>query len=72
MENDGSDVLASSSSAPREPVAGPSPYHESSQFRDWRYSPSQLSSIREALNVKSREVVARNTELEKVRIDLLE
>ncbi|KAK6909068.1 hypothetical protein I203_103079 [Kwoniella mangroviensis CBS 8507] len=44
---------------------GPSPYHESSQFRHWRYSPSSLLSIREELNGKSVEIVARNTELEK-------
>ncbi|ORX39396.1 putative cyclin-dependent protein kinase regulator [Kockovaella imperatae] len=57
---------ASSSSAwSKTLVAGPSPYHESSQYRDWRYSPSQLTSLREALNKKSVEVVTRNTELEK-------
>ncbi|WWC64757.1 uncharacterized protein I303_107368 [Kwoniella dejecticola CBS 10117] len=44
---------------------GPSPYHESSQFRHWRYSPASIKSIREDLNAKSVEIVARNTELEK-------
>ncbi|WWC91870.1 uncharacterized protein L201_006817 [Kwoniella dendrophila CBS 6074] len=46
-------------------VPGPTPYHESSQFRHWRYSPSSLQNIREELNAKSVEIVAKNTELEK-------
>ncbi|WWD19781.1 hypothetical protein CI109_104245 [Kwoniella shandongensis] len=46
-------------------VPGPSPFHETSQFRHWRYSPSSLAEIREELNKRSVEVVARNTELEK-------
>ncbi|WVQ84563.1 hypothetical protein IAT38_006717 [Cryptococcus sp. DSM 104549] len=46
-------------------VPGPSPYHESSQFIHWRYSPSKLSSMRSNLNSKSVEVARRNTELEK-------
>ncbi|KAK8853355.1 hypothetical protein IAR55_004059 [Kwoniella newhampshirensis] len=46
-------------------VPAPSPYHETSQFRHWRYSPSSLAQIREQLNQRSVEVVTRNTELEK-------
>ncbi|KJD99926.1 cyclin H [Cryptococcus gattii NT-10] len=44
---------------------GPSAYHESSQFRHWRFSPSTLDRIRSELNTKSVEVARRNTELEK-------
>jgi cyclin H len=57
--------IADPSTAPL--VPGPSAYHESSQFRHWRYSPAQLDKIRGELNHKSVEVVARNQELEKVR-----
>ena len=49
---------------------GPSPYHESSQFLHWRYAPEQLSTVRAELNAKSVEVVARNSELEKVPLPL--
>ena len=54
-------------------TAGASPYHESSQFRHWRYSRKQLAELRAELNGKSHEVVAKNQELEKVRpcMDLL-
>ncbi|GFZ50968.1 hypothetical protein JCM24511_08726 [Saitozyma sp. JCM 24511] len=55
--------IAGPSTAPL--VPGPSAYHESSQFRHWRYSPAQLDKIRGELNQKSVEVVARNQELEK-------
>jgi cyclin H len=48
-------------------TAGASPYHESSQFKHWRFSRRQLAEMRAELNVKSAEVVARNQELEKVR-----
>ncbi|WVQ94860.1 hypothetical protein IAU59_001943 [Kwoniella sp. CBS 9459] len=44
---------------------GPTSYHESSQFRHWRYSPSTLADIRQELNARSVEVVTRNTALEK-------
>ncbi|WVW86328.1 hypothetical protein I302_108370 [Kwoniella bestiolae CBS 10118] len=54
-----------SSSSTSQLTPGPSPYHESSQFRHWRYSPSSLQAIREELNGKSVEIVAKNTELEK-------
>ena len=47
-------------------TAGSTPYHESSQFLHWRYSPSQLQSIRSELNLKSVEIVGRNRVLEKV------
>ena len=56
----------SSSSAPRL-TAGASPYHESSQFKHWRFSRRQLAEMRAELNGKSTEVVARNQQLEKVR-----
>ncbi|CAD6572341.1 MAG: hypothetical protein TREMPRED_000504, partial [Tremellales sp. Tagirdzhanova-0007] len=46
-------------------TAGSTPYHESSQFLHWRYSPSQLQSIRSELNLKSVEIVGRNRVLEK-------
>lgn len=49
-------------------IPGPSAYHESSQFRHWRFSPSILDRIRSELNIKSVEVARRNTELEKVNI----
>jgi len=45
---------------------GPTPYHETSQYRNWRYSPGQLSTIRAELNAKSVEVFTRNGALEKV------
>ncbi|KAK4689232.1 cyclin H, partial [Tremellales sp. Uapishka_1] len=45
--------------------AGPTAFHETSQFRHWRYSPEQLHDIRAELNGKSVEVVARNTQAEK-------
>lgn len=47
-------------------VSNQTPYQESSQFRYWRYSPNQLSDMRKALNEKSKEVVTRNQELERV------
>lgn len=49
---------------------GPTPYHETSQYRNWRYSPTQLSAIRAELNAKSVEVFTRNSELEKVHSSL--
>ena len=48
------------------PVPGPSAFHESSQFRHWRYSKDQLYSMRYALNEKSREVTERNMRAERV------
>lgn len=51
-------------------IPGPSAYHESSQFRHWRFSPSTLNRIRSELNTKSVEVARRNTELEKVNVQL--
>ncbi|WVF67261.1 hypothetical protein IAT40_002009 [Kwoniella sp. CBS 6097] len=53
-----------SSSAPAL-TPGPTSYHESSQFRHWRYSPSTLAQIRQELNQRSVEVVTKNTALEK-------
>jgi cyclin H len=55
----------SSSSASRL-TAGASPYHESSQFKHWRFSRRQLAELRAELNGKSAEVVTRNQALEKV------
>lgn len=55
------------SHAPPAPIPGDTPYHETSQFRHWRYSVEQLAQIRKALNEKSVEVVRKNTEAEKVR-----
>ncbi|WOO80987.1 Cyclin CCL1 [Vanrija pseudolonga] len=46
-------------------AAGPSPYHESSQFRHWRYSRGRLAALRAELNEKSKEVTARNMAAEK-------
>jgi len=46
--------------------SGPTPYHDSSQFRHWRFSDSQLRELRQALNEKAHDVTVRNTELEKV------
>lgn len=48
------------------PVPGPSAFHESSQFRHWRYSREQLYSLRQELNEKSREVTERNMNAERV------
>jgi hypothetical protein len=45
---------------------GPTPYHETSQYRNWRYSPGQLTTIRAELNTRSVEVFTRNGALEKV------
>ena len=54
----------SSSSSTLSP--GPSPYHESSQYLNWRYSSTQLDLIRSQLNQKSVQVVGQNSTLEKV------
>ncbi|KAL1410893.1 hypothetical protein Q8F55_001836 [Vanrija albida] len=45
--------------------AGESPYHESSQFRHWRYSRARLAALRAELNEKSKEVTKRNMAAEK-------
>lgn len=63
MSMDDSPEAGPSSFAP-----GPTPYHETSQYRNWRYSPTQLSAIRAELNAKSVEVFTRNSELEKVSL----
>ncbi|BEJ15169.1 hypothetical protein CspHIS471_0409360 [Cutaneotrichosporon sp. HIS471] len=47
------------------PKPGPSAYHESSQFKHWRYSPAGLDKLRRELNKKSKEVTARNVAAEK-------
>lgn len=47
-------------------VPGPSAFHESSQFRHWRYSKDQLYNLRHELNEKSREVTERNMKAERV------
>ncbi|WVO16712.1 hypothetical protein L204_104393 [Cryptococcus depauperatus] len=44
---------------------GLSPFHESSQFKHWRFSLAALETLRLELNSKSVEVAKRNTELEK-------
>nr|ODN89598.1 cyclin H [Cryptococcus depauperatus CBS 7841] len=44
---------------------GLSPFHESSQFKHWRFSLAALETLRSELNSKSVEVAKRNTELEK-------
>lgn len=59
-----------SEAGPSTLTPGPTPYHETSQFRHWRYSPSQLNSIRAELNTRSVEVFKRNSQLEKVRPEL--
>jgi cyclin H len=64
INTDSSQPVASSSKTTL--VPGPTTFHESSQFRHWRYSQSQLRDLRLALNAKSVEVVTRNSELEKV------
>lgn len=56
-----------SEAGPSTLTPGPTPYHETSQFRHWRYSSSQLDAIRAELNTRSVEVFKRNSELEKVR-----
>lgn len=61
------------SSTPTEkpvPVPGPSAFHESSQFRHWRYSRDQLYELRHELNEKSREVTERNMKAERVSAGL--
>ena len=54
-----------SQAGPSSLAPGATPYHETSQYRNWRYSPTQLSSIRAELNARSVEVFTRNSELEK-------
>jgi len=56
----------SAQAGPSSLAPGPTPYHETSQYRNWRYSPTQLAAIRAELNAKSVEVFTRNSELEKV------
>ncbi len=56
--------------APSRPRPGPSAYHESSQFKHWRYSRAGLDQLRTALNEKSKEVTARNVAAEKVSREL--
>jgi cyclin H len=62
---------SNSEAGPSSFAPGPTPYHETSQYRNWRYSPTQLSAIRAELNAKSVEVFTRNSELEKVPPRLL-
>lgn len=57
---------SNSEAGPSNLTPGATPYHETSQYRNWRYSPTQLSIIRAELNAKSVEVFTRNSELEKV------
>ena len=57
-----------SQAGPSSLAPGATPYHETSQYRNWRYSPTQLSSIRAELNAKSVEVFTRNSELEKASL----
>jgi hypothetical protein len=56
--------------APSRPRPGPSAYHESSQFKHWRYSRAGLDKLRTELNEKSKEVTARNVAAEKVSREL--
>ncbi|ODN99182.1 hypothetical protein I350_07341 [Cryptococcus amylolentus CBS 6273] len=46
-------------------VPGESAYHESSQFRHWRFSSTGLHKLRQDLNRRSIEVAKKNNELEK-------
>ncbi|WVQ74363.1 hypothetical protein IAR50_003963 [Cryptococcus sp. DSM 104548] len=46
-------------------VPGESAYHESTQFRHWRFSPTGLHNLRQELNKRSIEVAKKNNELEK-------
>jgi len=45
---------------------GATPYHETSQFKHWRYSRAGLAKLRSELNEKSKEVTAKNMAAEKV------
>ncbi|TYJ58006.1 hypothetical protein B9479_001365 [Cryptococcus floricola] len=56
------DPGSASSSSPL--VAGESAYHESSQFRHWRFSSTGLHHLRQDLNRRSIEVAKKNNELE--------
>ena len=60
----------SAQAGPSSLAPGLTPYHETSQYRNWRYSPTQLAAIRAELNAKSVEVFTRNSELEKVFLSL--
>lgn len=64
------DPDAPAEAGPSTLTPGPTPYHETSQFRHWRYSPSQLDALRAELNAKSVEVFKRNAELEEVNLSL--
>lgn len=68
MTNGASPSL-SGSATPARPrfTPGASPYHESSQYRHWRYSRAGIAKLRTELNEKSREVTRVNVEAEKVR-----
>lgn len=57
------------SSAPEAPLRPL--YHESSQFRHWRYSKEQLTKMRKDLNERAVSVVRSNIKAEKVRHHLL-
>lgn len=64
-------TTASAEAGPSRPPTplgtGATPYHDSSQLRHWRYSPTHLRQLRQTLNEKAHEVTVRNTELEKAR-----
>lgn len=60
------DAASMPEAGPSTLTPGPTPYHETSQFRHWRYSVSQLDAMRAELNSKSVDVFKRNSELEKV------
>ncbi|CAK9780137.1 cyclin-like protein [Cutaneotrichosporon oleaginosum] len=51
--------------APSRPRPGLTAYHESSQFKHWRYSKAGLDKLRHELNEKSKEVTDRNVAAEK-------
>lgn len=63
---DGRSASASATPARQRFTPGESPYHESSQFKHWRYSKAGIAKLRLELNEKSREVTERNVEAEKV------
>ncbi len=48
------------------PTPGLTAFHESSQYRRWRFSADQLASMRAEVNGKARETTERNIGREKV------
>jgi hypothetical protein len=48
------------------PAPGATAFHESSQYRRWRFSEEQLRQMRREINGKTKEVISQNIQKDKV------